>query len=192
MASESKKRKLEMSDYYKEQFMSFEFSDITIKIHNELIPGHKIVLARNKVFKNMFASSKSESSRSVLKITDCDAETFKTYLKYLYTDEVNNNEKTINLLALADQYLDLQLKTICELELSKDINLKNAMEKLTVAAKYHCDLLKVRTSKFIVEHYEELRRSPNFKSIYLDENTVFLIMDLFNQTVNGIFTFFII
>ena len=102
----------------------------------------------------------SESNNNNIEISDCNVQTFKKYLKYLYIDEINDSDKTVALLYQTDKYLDSELKQICERELLKDINLKNSVDKLFIAIKYHCDEMKLKASEFIVKHFDEVKKLP--------------------------------
>ena len=161
-------KKFDFCDYNRNKCFSSIFSDVIIKIGNEEIFAHKYILARNEVFNNMFNSNLLESKSNTVEIKDCEVKTFKTFLKYLYTCEVADDEKTVHLLALADKYLENDLKLLCEPQLYEDINVENSISKLSTAIKYRCDVLKEKTSEFVVKHYDEVQNNQDFKSMLSD------------------------
>lgn len=180
-------QKLKLGEYC----MSSEFSDVKIKIKKETLPAHKVILsARNAIFRGMFASNMLESTENVLEITDCDVSTFKTYLKYLYTGEVDDEDEICNLLYLAEKYIDQKLKSICECKLLKDVNLENVMTKLSLALQYRCHILKHKAADFIVKNYDEVEKSPEFMSITSSEKLeLFLpVAKVFNRKVQSRYT----
>ena len=83
---------IDLRFHFREQCISSEFSDITVKIADEEIYSHKIILAKNDVFKSMFVINMLESYSEILTIIDCDMKTIKTLLKFLYTREVANED----------------------------------------------------------------------------------------------------
>ena len=115
-----------LQNHSKNLFMSPRFADINILIEDKKIPAHKFILSRNEEFQTRMTNSERASGRDILEITDCDIQTFNVYLEYLYTDRVNDEEKTENLLIFADKYRDYKCKWICECEFTKKVSLENA------------------------------------------------------------------
>ena len=177
--------RLNFDKCYKQLYLSSQFSDLTIKINNETIHAHKIVLSsRNKVFEGIL-----KSINDVLEITDTDMQTFKVFLKYLYTDEVDNvdDKLIVNLLFLADKYLDSSLTFRCELKLLNIISSQNAVALLSTGLDYNLSTLKIETCKFIVKHFDEIKKSREFELVYSDPEIGLLVMEKFNKTVKSEF-----
>ena len=109
-------------------FMSQTDSDIAFKIEEKVIPAHKSVLIKkSKYFKNVFNSGMAESRQDVIEIKDCEYETFKEYLRFIYQDTVSFDDinRTIKLYTLADKYLQKDLPKKCLNYLTYSINIEN-------------------------------------------------------------------
>ena len=170
---------LNLDEYYKNLYMSPEFSDVIIKINNETIHAHKIVLStRNEMFRNIL-----KSNNNVLEIVDSDVQTFKAFLKYLYTDKVDYQDQTVNLMSLAEKYLDSKVKYICEWRFLFDIDLENAINRLSIGVNYNLGSLQRSARKFIVKHFDKLKESSNFELLTSDPKMKLSVMEEFNQTV---------
>ena len=184
---EPKLKKFCSNDYFKEKCFSPQFSDVTIKIGKNVIHAHKIILAKNEVFNGMLTSNMLETRSNVLKIADCDVKTFKTFLEYLYTDKVADDKKTTNLLAVADKYLDTELKFLCESALCNDINVENSIDKLLTGIKYRCYELKGKTCRFIVKYYDKVRESRDFELMISNRDCITAVTDHFNYQIKSKF-----
>ena len=75
-------------------FLDLESSDISILCDMQEIPCHKLILSsRSDVFKTMFAQTEmNEVKDGVLKIQDISAITMTNFLKYMYTDALDQNQ----------------------------------------------------------------------------------------------------
>ena len=94
---------------------SDELSDVTIFVEEKKLRCHKaIVRSRMKVFRRMFTSNMSEKQSNVVNIFDVDAENVSNLLFFMYTDRVDANKITIELLAAANKYEVPRLKEICD------------------------------------------------------------------------------
>jgi len=66
-----------------------------------------------------------------------------------------------DLLALADKYMLLRLKNICEEYLLKNISLKNVVEIVNLADKYNAIDLKNHSMRFLVDNKSKICQSPD-------------------------------
>ncbi|XP_015918406.1 uncharacterized protein [Parasteatoda tepidariorum] len=72
-------------------FHNKHLSDVKLRVDGEIIEAHKTVLvARSPVFAVMFDHQEMEEARSgIVDIVDIDAYVMKSFLKFLYTDSVD-------------------------------------------------------------------------------------------------------
>ena len=71
-------------------------SDLQFRVQGEVIHAHSQVLcARSEVFKLQLSSGMQESVSKVIVIEDCDVTTFKSFLRFLYTDSLPTVEELI-------------------------------------------------------------------------------------------------
>ena len=81
-------------------------ADFTFKLPEGEIKAHKNILsARVEVFDRMISSSFTESQTNQVDITDCDLETFKAFIRFLYCGRLYKPFDLYNLLALASKYM---------------------------------------------------------------------------------------
>ncbi|XP_065220283.1 RCC1 and BTB domain-containing protein 1-like [Planococcus citri] len=86
-------------------------SDLIINVRNQNIYVHKIILkARSKYFQAMFTNQWKENDNNVLKVDDYSYETYRNFLLYLYTGEIDiTSENVFELMSIADRYVDEDL-----------------------------------------------------------------------------------
>ena len=137
-----------------------ESSDITIRCDNEAFPCHKLILgSRSDVFKTMFAMSDSkEEQNGIIEIEDISAKTMKTFLNFMYKDDLEIEEIDCNLLIAAEKYNFKRLFNICLKQIEKMIDANTVME-ITIAA-YLVDnkQLLMKASEFIFKNRGSIKK----------------------------------
>jgi hypothetical protein len=113
-----------------QMFSHTDFSDVTIvcgeEEEEEQFKCHKIILAvRSRVFSAMFNMvESSEFQTGVVKVDDINAKTMKSLLKYIYQDQVEEEDMDSDLILAADKYelpdLVSQCKTTFVYHMSND------------------------------------------------------------------------
>ena len=163
--SDSEKN-FDFCNHFQDIFLSQDFSDVTFKFGNQSVFAHKIILlSRSEFFKKQFLNKTCESDKKIIEIKDCDVNTFKIYLKYLYTRKLDDSEKNASLLALTDKFLDSKLKTEIEQNLLKHITVENSINLFATARKFNCEILETKTRDFIAENFKKVKKMPDFESI---------------------------
>ncbi len=142
-------------------------TDFTLLCGDEALPCHKAILAlRSDVFERMFENKSSkENTKNEVEIIDCEPEILKDFLQFLYTDQVQRSYNSIDLLLLADKYNVLGLKKKCELALTKQMDVKNAIELLIVASTISAPILKPKAANFIFKNLDELVESDDWEEM---------------------------
>lgn len=153
------------------------YKDIQFLIDGESVKAHRIIItARCSVMKAMLTHDTKENQDGIVEITDSEMPAFKTFLKYLYTDEIENIEVYAEkLIALADKY-DMQcLKNKCQHFLCQTVDKKTAISHLILAEMHNCEFLKEEAMSIIGKNIKEiwhsqdliqLRESPSSCSLY--------------------------
>ena len=95
----------------------------------------------------MFLFSSKEENLEKLTIEDISADTMKTFLKFLYCDQIE--VKDINSHLLIDKYNVQRLTNICSSHLSKTISIKNVMDITVAAYLLNNEYLMLEASRFI-------------------------------------------
>ena len=74
-----------------------------------------MLAARSTVFKAMLENENfNEANKRKAEVEDMDPKTLETLLKYIYTDEVSNEDISPALLSAADKYNMRTLVNMCE------------------------------------------------------------------------------
>jgi len=160
------------------------FADITFLIEGQKVTAHKCVLAaRCEKFRAMLQNSFKEGQQSEI-VLECKLAPFQAMLEYLYTDNIPSDcELLFDVLALAEEYLLLQLKSICEVKLLENLDLYNAANLLVHADLYRCEMLKKYTLQFIMTSHELLVNVSQFESDI--EKAPHLMMEIMRAISKG-------
>lgn len=138
-----------------------DLKDLKFVIGNETLLAHKFVVAsRSKVFHLMLTHDMKEKNESIIDIKDTNIVAFQSFLKYLYTNEIDKlKEYAEDLIMLADKY-DVQcLKKICEDYMCKNVNRKNSLLYLITAHLSNSKLLKVTALAEMKPHIKDILQS---------------------------------
>ena len=149
---------------YESLFESSVHSDVVLKCGNRTFSCHKAILSsRSPVFDAMFRHSMQENLHSEVEIEDLEADTVQLMLKNIYSGHLEPNSSTKELLSAADKYQLTQLKTACELSLSRSIHVSNCIELLILADVHTADTLKTAALSFIVTNLQKIISNPNWQ-----------------------------
>ena len=140
--------------------LSEDSSDITIICDDEKFPCHKFILSsRSDVFKTMLAMPDSkEQQDGVISIDDVSAKTMRTFLKFMYKDDLEIEEIDCNLLMAAEKYNFKKLFNICLKQVTKMIKTDTVMEIIIAAYLIDNDQLLQEASKFIFKNRGSIRK----------------------------------
>lgn len=142
------------------------FSDLTLECEGQEFPCHRIVLAAHSIiFEAMLKNQFEEAKTGKVKIEDTDKETLRVFLKFVYTQQVDESDATIELFALADKYDVRRLATFCDRVLSQSVTVDNAAKSLMIADRYNAPLLKEKTLELVLKNFEALRNTPDMAEI---------------------------
>lgn len=154
--------------------------DIKFTIENQSLGAHRAILAaKSKVFCAMFTNDCKEKQEGVVQITDTRIEVFEAFLKFFYTNKIENiKELGEELLILAEKYQVQDLKDKCENYLSQILNKDNAVHCLITADQFNCQKLKknaLNVIKFL------LKDCDNFNELLKFQHLMEEIFDLLDQ-----------
>lgn len=151
--------------------------DLEVHIGNEIYKVHKIILATgNDVFKAMFDSRMVESKNNSLEIKDCDPAAFRVFLSHLYSYQVRSKDVSLDLLMVAEKYLDNPLKKRCFEVLVDGISIDNILETAQVASQFNYENLIVACQKFVTENFAKLKGTPLLGALLENKELVFEIV----------------
>jgi len=142
------------------------FSDVSLVCNGEMIPAHRNILSmRSLVFRKMFESGMVESQKGVVTIDHCELATFKEFLRFLYTGNIDLHSLSADLLALSDQYDVEDLRTLCQKTLMDQLTPENALSLLVIADTHHSAKLKAAVTEFAILNYETVMASEEFPEL---------------------------
>ena len=172
----------------KELFLNEIYSDLKIHCQGRIFPCHKNILyVRSKYFEACLAHDGTKESQSgIIEIEDFSPEVIEKLLKYIYTNEINENEITMELFAALDKYdLAEDLREICVKRLKSNITIYNAEEILARSYQIGLSDLRMAAFKFITnsENLGKIVRNEIWHeaclkaigSAYLDPNPIEIV-----------------
>ncbi|KOB72721.1 Roadkill [Operophtera brumata] len=134
------------------------YSDVTMKSAEGVeFRAHKNVLAvRSEVLRAHFEHNMRESITNVVD-TSWETEVLRDVLTFVYTDKAPRvDDAPDKLLAAADYYQLMGLKSLCEEALYKRLTVENAVDTLQLAELHTANTLMQSTLQFIKNGYAEL------------------------------------
>ncbi|CAK9815309.1 RCC1 and BTB domain-containing protein 1 [Anthophora plagiata] len=145
-------------------------SDFTFQVQGKSIHVHKAVLRmRSLYFNGMFEKYWAENNKNVIEHEQFSYNTYKIFLKYLYTDEIDTPNDIGELTVLADAYLDNQLKRRCVQLMKKSLTITDVAYFYSLSIQYNVKDLTECCLAFALQHMTEVIKTPNFAK--LDEST---------------------
>uniref|UniRef100_A0A6V7J9U8 BTB domain-containing protein n=1 Tax=Bracon brevicornis TaxID=1563983 RepID=A0A6V7J9U8_9HYME len=143
------------------------FTDVTILVDGQRFPAHKLFLAmRSPVFAAMFSHKLKENETNEVHIEDTDPEVVQAMLEFIYTDRVSNiTPLARDLLAVADKYNLVGLKTMCEEKLYETLQTDNAGEILMLAEMYGSSDFVSCVIGFVSDHFRDIVQTEAFDEV---------------------------
>ncbi|XP_043798332.1 RCC1 and BTB domain-containing protein 1-like isoform X1 [Apis laboriosa] len=161
-------------DSLREAFDDSTTSDLIIQVHGNPIHVHKAILKiRCHYFRTMFQEHWAENSQSVICHKQFSYDVYKTFLKYLYTNEIDPFLDPLNaleLLDLANAYSENQLKRYCIQIINKGITVTNVIVLYNTSIQYNAKELEEYCFKFALNHMTAVVQTADFAK--LDESIV--------------------
>ena len=169
----------QITHYLRHLFDSGRMSDLIFLVGRKQFKAHKIIVARSTVFAAMFEIDGKVGSPASVNIEDCEPDIFEAMLRFLYTDEIQENEELAKkLLAIAQKYKLQLLKLKCEEILMKNISKVNCAEILSLADVHQAPSLKKDAMNFIRRNSREVIKTAGWQN--LRQTQPQLGMDLFD------------
>lgn len=152
-------------------FNNEHFSDVVFQFKNneKKLFAHKIILsARSTVFSKMFTGNFKEGTekKSDIKIEQFSYDTFKLFLKYLYSKSIKIEENDIIELFMCADFYDLgDLIYYLSKKFDEKINAKNCISLFKKTEELNCRQLNELCLLFIVRNYQEAIKNKELSSL---------------------------
>ncbi|CAO2207340.1 unnamed protein product [Urochloa humidicola] len=153
-------------------------SDVSFVVDGEKFPAHRAVLAaRSPVFMAQLLGSMADARMASITLQDIAPATFKIMLRFIYTDELPEDEELddgppaetfYDLLAAADRYALDRLKLLCARKMWEDVSAETIGATLACAETYNCPELKKKCIDFFADE-------NNFRAAVLTDGFVQLV-----------------
>uniref|UniRef100_F6YMX2 RCC1 and BTB domain-containing protein 1 n=1 Tax=Ciona intestinalis TaxID=7719 RepID=F6YMX2_CIOIN len=141
-------------------------ADLKILVEGKHILVHKSILKiRCEYFKRMFQSHWDENNQDVIEITGYNYPVVYSFLRWLYTDQVELPTEDIigSLLDLATSYCENGLKHQCQKLIKESIVVENAALLYAAAIKYNAKELQDFCFQFCLNHMTKVVQTESFK-----------------------------
>ena len=175
--------------------------DVQFLVQGDTVHAHSQVLcARSEVFRKQLTAGMQESVSKVIVIDDCDPGTFKAFLKFLYTDTLDNIKKLSpnhcedqssspiaqlqSLLAVSHKYQVKRLQLWCEMQLSEQMTISEVCGILCQAHLLEAKKLETSCLSYIKENMAEVVKLPAYAELIKTWPQVMLSISLFMAGVS--------
>jgi RCC1 and BTB domain-containing protein len=147
-------------------------SDFKFKFKVKEIFVHKLILkTRCEHFRKMFSNDWNENKTNEIEIPDYSYDVYYAFLKYLYSGSVViKPEEAIDLLDLANSYLEEELKEKCVNLIKNELNVENFCVIYSAAVKYESKELENFCIEFASNNLNNICKSDGFKQ--MDKNSM--------------------
>ena len=148
------------------------FCNITIvaKEGNEFKAHRNVLSAASPFFSKLLQSEMKEREEGVFRLEEISKSILSDVLEFIYTGNVEINEKNAGDLIIAADYLLLEsLKIISGRFLEKQMSSYNCISTIHFAEKYRCEELVLRSTKFIQDNFTSVAKSDEFLNLDAEE-----------------------
>jgi hypothetical protein len=144
-------------------------ADVSFRCGNTTFFAHREVVGKRcDHFGALFHSGMRDANdKEVAIIPACEAQAFRDFLVYLYTDDddVVNGDNVQELLELASFYQVKRLLAQCEVFLQESIDLENVCEYLDLADRHSALQLKRFCESYIIDHFPKVKLTAGFQGM---------------------------
>ena len=148
------------------------FCNITLvaKEGNEFKAHRNVLSAASPFFSKLLQSEMKEKGEGVIRFEEISKSVLSNVLEFIYTGNVEINEKNDGDLIIAADYLLLEsLKIISGRFLEKQMTTFNCISTFHFAEKYRCQELVLRSTKFIQDNFTSVAKSDEFLNLDAEE-----------------------
>jgi hypothetical protein len=160
--------------------------DVILIIGKNKIYVHKLVMVMaSKVFQKMFETDMKEANNKEVELKDIKLETLKTLLKYIYTDQIDDKDVTVAVLAASDMYEVLGLRQICIQKLSQKLSDENVAGVWVVAYQHSIKSLTHDAVVYMARRWNVLSTNKDIGNLIQEyPNLLITISDLLSTLLN--------
>ncbi|KAI8507520.1 hypothetical protein Bbelb_149000 [Branchiostoma belcheri] len=151
-------------------------TDVNICADDGVLPCHRLVLAKNPVFRAMFLTEMSEFGKEEIRLSGVRIAELRKLVGYLYTGRVEiDGERVQDLLLTANMWQFSAIQAACERYLDSHLDTCNCIGVMALAKAVCCTALLDRARHMVTSQFSSAKEDPNF--LELGENDVKEILD---------------
>ncbi len=143
------------------------FCDITLRVENEEIHAHRIVLiAFSPYFRAMFGPHTKESAENCIQFPNLNAEAVRAIIDFAYTGEIVITGENVQDLLITSNFLNvLSVQKACCDFIKANLDVFNCLDVFIFADFQGCNELRADSKLFITQHFLEVSVQPVFLEI---------------------------
>lgn len=136
--------------------MNEKFADVYLKVENEIIPAHRIILASRSEYFRKILYEKEDQQKGIW-IPGNDAETFKMLLTFIYSGKlVIKSENAIKVLEMANVYGFQSITDKISEYFQKNFSFDNIVDVFNLGCRRSFKQLERFCFFFVCEHFEQM------------------------------------
>jgi hypothetical protein len=140
-------------------------SDLMLRIGDDLMPAHKIILCRSSFFRSMLLSGMQESTAAEIEL-EFNQEVVLEILQFLYTDRIEvSPSNCIGVLVYSSMLGLAEVSNYCRNMAGNLLADDNVFSVLSVAEMYFDLSLRRHCVKYLQQHYEDLKNAKEFEDL---------------------------
>lgn len=136
--------------------------------------AHKVILAaRSPVFAAMFKHDTSEKQTGIVNIPDCDPDSFKAFLEFLYSDKFKTEISlrcSVHLYKIADKYSVQNLRMFCIEHMQRNLKLENFFDVIAFAEEIDNKKLLDASQEFFNKNLRKIFETVEWRNL-LENNS---------------------
>lgn len=123
-------------------------------------------MARSSVFAAMFQHDTVEKRTGIVKVTDCDVNTFQQFLEYLYSGKLEGVSFDIafQLFSTSAKYNVQELKMFCTKCMMHNLTVQNICDVMVLADKYDEAMLYSAALEFFNGNFEDILKTSEWRN----------------------------
>ena len=143
-----------------------DLGDIVLSIEGHKIHCHKLILSTcSNVFKAMFTTEMREKHNNEIALKGIQLSTVKSLLAFMYSDTVDGDEITTDLLAAAEFYEVLKLKRKCEKRLITELDTCNVARLWLCGYFHNAEELECTSIAFMARNWDLLIKDEEVQTL---------------------------
>ncbi|KAG5681558.1 putative RCC1 and BTB domain-containing protein 2 [Polypedilum vanderplanki] len=167
--SNAEEKETGVKSHLKSLFDSKKDADITIKVEDEEIKVHKVILKRSEVFAKLLSDTENETESDIIELKDIKHEVIVEMCRYLYYDEIPKIKiLALPLLVAAGKYSIDDLAEKCEKYLMTNITFENYYDVLTTAYELQKEDLRKVAADFVIKNNESIFSSDMWNKLKIE------------------------